>query len=39
MPGVGIGANDAPKRIGNSTSTPSPNVNASGAVPLKTSSG
>ena len=33
MPGVATGANDAPKRIGNSTSTPSPNVNASGAVP------
>ena len=39
MPGVAIGANEAPKRIGNRTSTPSPNVNASGAVPVKTSSG
>ena len=38
-PAVAIGANDAPKRIGNRTSTPSPNVNASGGVPVKTSSG
>ena len=39
IPGLAIGANEAPKRIGNSTSTPSPNVNAIGAVPVNTSSG
>ena len=39
IPGLAIGANEAPKRIGNSTSTPRPNVNAIGAVPVKTSSG
>ena len=38
-PGLATGASDAPKRSGNSTSTPSPNVNASGGVPAKTSSG
>ena len=34
-----VGAIVAPKRIGNSTCAPSPNVNASGGVPEKTSVG
>ncbi len=38
-PGLATGAVEAPKRSGNSTSPPSPNVNASGGVPLKTSLG
>ena len=37
--GLATGAVDAPKRNGNSTAAPSPNVNASGGVPLNTSSG
>ena len=37
--GRATGAVEAPKRNGNSTAAPSPNVNAIGGVPLKTSDG
>ena len=37
--GLATGAVEAPNRNGNSTAAPSPNVNASGGVPLNTSSG
>ena len=36
-PGLATGAVEAPKRSGKSTRPPSPNVNASGGVPLNTS--